>query len=205
MRRQPFYFIYRRLCSNRGFLYLCKNMCPMEKIDEFRAALAVPMRQLSIEKIMQDICLHPEYLEDMYQLISDEKTVVSWRAIWACEKVSEKHPGWFVPLQDDLIRRLLDCRHEGSKRLLLSILYNLPVSSPISIDLLNYCLDHMLAPQESIGVQALAIRMAYQLCKSEPELLKELQLILENADAEFYSWGVKATIRNTLKRIGKSR
>lgn len=175
----------------------------MEKIDEFRNALAGSIQNLSIEEIVRDICLHPEYLKDMYQLISDEKQTVSWRAIWACEKVSERHPGWLVPFQEDIIQRLLSCRHDGSKRLLLSILYNLPVTNPISIDLLNYCLDHMLAPQESIGVQALAIRMAYQLCKSEPELLKELQLILENADAEFYSTGVKTTIRNTLKRINK--
>lgn len=177
----------------------------MEKIDEFRNALAGSIKDLSIEKIVQDICLHPEYLTDMYRLTSDEKQTVSWRAIWACEKVSEKHPGWFVPMQEDIIRRLLICRHDGSKRLLLSILYNLPVTQPISIDLLNYCLDHMLAPQESIGVQALAIRMAYQLCKCEPELLKELQLILENADTEFYSRGVRTTIRNTLQRINKKK
>lgn len=180
-------------------------MCYMEKIDEFRNTLAGSIRNLSIEKIVQDICLHPEYLMDMYQLISDENQTVSWRAIWACEKVSEKHPGWFVTMQDDIIHRLLACQHDGSKRLLLSILYNLPVTYPISVDLLNYCFDRMLAPQESIGVQALAIRMAHRLCKSEPELLKELQLILENTDTEFYSTGVKATIRNTLKNIHKKK
>lgn len=63
----------------------------------------------------------------------------------------------------------------------------------------------MLSPQESIGVQALAIKMAYQLCKQEPELLKELQLILENTDTDFYSKGVKATIRNTLEKIRKAQ
>ena len=98
----------------------------MEKIDEFRNTLAMPLSKLSIDKLVREICLHPEYLKDMYQLISDDKIVVSWRAIWACEKVSEQHPGWFVPLQDDIIRRLLTCRHDGSKRLFLSILYNVP-------------------------------------------------------------------------------
>lgn len=183
--------------------YLCGNIHDMEKIDEYRNILAMPLCKLSIDKLVQEICLYPEYLKDIYQLISDDKIVVSWRAIWACEKVSEKHPGWFVPLLDDIIQRLLACQHDGSKRLLLSILYNVPASDPVSVDLLNYCLDHMLAPQESIGVQALSIRMAYQLCKSEPELLKELQLILENADTEYYSTGVKTTIRNILKKINK--
>ena len=95
----------------------------MEKIDEYRNILAMPLCKLSIDKLVQEICLHPEYLKDIYQLISDDKIVVSWRAIWACEKVSEKHPGWFVPLLDDIIQRLLVCKHNGSKRLLLSILY----------------------------------------------------------------------------------
>ena len=60
-------------------------------------------------------------------------------------------------------------------------------------------------PAFAIGVQALSIRMAYELCQHEPELLQELQLILENTDTEYYSTGVKTTIRNTLKKIRKQR
>jgi hypothetical protein len=61
----------------------------------------------------------------------------------------------------------------------------------------------MLSLQESIGVQSLSIRMAYRLCKHEPELLSELKLILEHANTEFYSTGVKTAIRNILKKIKK--
>ena len=88
----------------------------MEKIDEYKNTLAMPLCKLSIDKLVQEICLHPEYLKDIYQLISDDKIVVSWRAIWACEKVSEKHPDWFVPLLDDIIQRLLSRSHVGSTR-----------------------------------------------------------------------------------------
>ena len=175
----------------------------MDKINEFRNKLNVSISKLSIDALVQEICNQPKYLKDIYQLISDEKQVVSWRAIWTCEKVSELHPDWFIPLYNDILQPILACCHDGSKRLLLSILYNIPVPTPVPVDLLNYCLEHMLSPQESIGVQALAIRMAYKLCKQEPELLKELQLILENTDTEFYSVGVKTTIRNTIKKIRK--
>ena len=175
----------------------------MNKAGEFRKALAVPINNLSIDALVQEICSQPEYLEDMYRLISDEEQTVSWRAIWACEKMSKLHPGRFVPLYDDILQKLLICRHDGSKRLLLSVLYNVPAPTPIPVDLLNYCLDRMLSPQESIGVQALCIKLAYELCKQEPELLKELQLILENTDSEFYSTGVRTTIRNILKKIKK--
>ncbi len=175
----------------------------MKNIDKFRNALDVSINKLSIDALVHEICNKPEYLKDMHQLISDEKQAVSWRAIWVCEKVSELYPSWFAPLYNDILQRLLVCRHEGSKRLLLSILYNIPAPTPIPVDLLNYCLDHMLSPKESIGVQALSIRMAYKLCKLEPELLKELQLILENTDTEYYSSSVRSAIRNIFKKIKK--
>ena len=175
----------------------------MSKTDEFRSALAVPIYKLSVDSLVQEICLRPEYFEDMYRLLSDESHTVSWRAAWVCGKLSEKHPSWFVPLRGEIIQRLLTCTHDGSKRLLLSILHNIPIFPPIPIDLLNYCLDHMLSPQESIGVQTVSIRLAYLLCKDVPELRQELRLILENAETDFYSTGVKTTIRNVLKRIYK--
>lgn len=177
----------------------------MSKTDEFRSALAVPISKLSIESLVQKICLEPEYLEDMYELLSDENQTVSWRAAWVCEKLSERHPSWFAPLRGDIIQRLLACTHDGSKRLLLSILYNIPVYPPIPIELLNYCLDHMLSPQESIGVQAVSVRLAYQLCKDVPELRQELRIILENTETDFYSTGVKTAVRNVLKRISKMK
>ena len=141
---------------------------------------------------------------DMYKLTFDNKLLVSWRALWVCEKLSEVHPGWFVPLREELTGRLLNCTHDGSKRLLLSILFNLPVQEPISVPLLNFCFDRMFSPAESIGVQALCIKTAYRLCQKEPELLGELRIILESVETEFFSKGVTTTIRNTLKKINQT-
>lgn len=64
-------------------------------------------------------------------------------------------------------------------------------------------MDAMLSPQESIGVQSLAIRMAYRLCEPEPELLYELRTILESTETEMYSTAVKSAVRNTLKKINQ--
>lgn len=90
-------------------------------------------------------------------------------------------------------------------RLLLSIFYNLPVPTNLPIRLLNYCFDHMLQPQESIAIQALSIKNAYNLCRLEPDLMNELKRVLENAEVDYYSPGVQAAIRSTLKKIRHSR
>jgi hypothetical protein len=81
----------------------------MEKITEFRNTLAVPIHKLSIDSLVQEVCLCPEYFEDIYRLTYDEKQTVSWRAIWVCEKLSEIHPDWFILLYDEIIQRLIDC------------------------------------------------------------------------------------------------
>ena len=46
------------------------------------------------------------------------------------------------------------------------------------------------------------VRPTYAI-KDETELLSELKLILEHANTEFYSTGVKTAIRNILKKIKK--
>lgn len=79
----------------------------MERIDEFRNALLVHISELNIEPMVKSLSLHPEELPDMYKLTFDNKLLVSWRALWVCEKLSEVHPGWFVPLREELTGRLL--------------------------------------------------------------------------------------------------
>lgn len=173
----------------------------MERIDEFRNELSVHISKLDIKPIVKSITQHQEEFADICQLTSDSKRLISWRALWVCEKLSEIHPGWFIPLREELTTRLLTYTHQGSKRLILSILFNLPVVEPISVPLLNFCFDRMLSLNESIGVQALCIKLAYQLCQKEPELLNELRIILESAETEYFSRGVTTSIRNTLKKI----
>lgn len=176
----------------------------MERIDEFRNTLSVHIAELNIEPMIKSIRENPEEFADMYKLTFDPQLIVSWRALWVCEKLSEIHPGWFIPLQEELTERLLSCLHSGSKRLLLSIFFNLPVREPISVPLLNFCFDRMLSLNESIATQALCIKIAYRLCQKEPELLGELRIILESAETNFFSKGVNTTIRNTLKKINQT-
>lgn len=173
----------------------------MNNQPSYRDKLSEPSCKTMIESLVQDISLHPDTFPYMYRLMEDEDHIISWHAMWTCEKISERYPDWFDTLYDDLIKKLFSCKHSGSKRLLLSILYNLAIPTPFPVELLNFCMDRMLLPQESIGVQALAIRMAYRLCLKEPELLQELDIILNNADTESYSRGVKSTIRSIQEKI----
>lgn len=176
----------------------------MEKAEEFRRALSAPITQLNIAVLVTAISRNPEDFSIIYQLTTDQERTVSWRALWVCEKLSEKYPSWFAPLQEEITEHLFGCTHDGSKRLLLSILDNLPPAEPFPVRLLNFCLDRMFSPQESIGVQSLCIRVAYLLCRREPELLGELRVILENTEMEYFSKAVASAVKNTLKKINRT-
>ena len=178
-------------------------MTATERTAEYRKALDVPISQLETDRIVKEILDRPENFDNIYRLTSDDKLLVSWRALWICDKLCRQKPEWLIPFREELTGRLMSCGHDGSKRLLLSILYHAPATKVPSVALLNFCLDAMLSPQESIGVQSLAIRMAYRLCEPEPELLYELRTILESTETEMYLTAVKSAVRNTLKKINQ--
>ena len=155
------------------------------------------------EEFAYYIADNPKEFSELYALTFDENPKTAWRAMWVCEKVSYLFPEWFTDKRSELMQRSIQCTHQWSKRCMLNILLYLPVEEPISVEFLNFCLDRMLSPQEQIAIQAQCIKMAYELCKKEPELLPELKHILENAVPEYYSKGVRNVIHNTLKRLNE--
>lgn len=158
-----------------------------------------------MNRVTDMVNVYPEDFDIIYRLISDPDDRVAWRAAWACEKIFEKYPRFLEGKQHELIGYVVNGNHSGKKRILLSILLGLPVPSPLPVDFLDYCLQHMFDPDQAIAVQALCIKMAYKLCTTEPELLPELKLYMENVEIDYYSPGVQSCIRNTLKRLDQKK
>jgi hypothetical protein len=169
---------------------------------DFKELLAGPICRAYIERIVDSVNCNPDEFPVIWDLMSDKDIKVSWRATWTCGKLSELHPDWFIPKQNELIETLFHSTHDGKKRLLLSILYNLPDPEPYSVLFLDYTLNKMLDPEESIAVQALCVKWAYRLCKVDKDLLYELKMRLESENLTYYSAGVKTCVRAILKKIG---
>lgn len=172
----------------------------MERITNYREFLARPIARLFLHEIVESVSIYPEDFDTIYKLIKDPEEKISWRAAWACEKVFEKYPDFLQGKEEELISFVMKNNHSGTRRILLSILLELP-SPPLPVDFLDFCFNHMLDLNQAIATQALCIKMAYKLCRIEPELLPELKLYLENAELEYYSIGVKTCVRNVLKKL----
>lgn len=164
-------------------------------------ALCVHISQFSANQLVWEVEQDSQLLQILHDTAMADESLTANRALWVCEKLSEKHPSLFAPYYNELTDRLLTSSNDTARRLLLSILFNLPAPTPLPIHLLNYCFNHLLNPKDSIAVQALCIKLAYQLCRQQPELQQELQVILENADSTLYSPGVQSAIRSTLRKL----
>jgi len=173
----------------------------MERITNYREFLARPIARLFLHEIVESVSIYPEDFDTIYKLIKDPKEKISWRAAWACEKVFEKYPDFLAGKEEELISFVMKNNHSGTRRILLSILLELPTPKPLPVDFLDFCFNNMLDLNQAIATQALCIKMAYKLCLLEPELLPELKLYLENAELEYYSIGVKTCVRNVLKKL----
>ena len=172
---------------------------------DYRTHLQHPLSLRFIDKLVDEVFLFPTDFPIVYQLIFDSDDKVSWRAAWACQKISEKHPEWFfVQHFLGLAKLSISTRHGGLQRGCLSILNNLPFPDPIPVDLINACFDWMTSAKSSIAVQALSMKVLVRICKVEPDFVHELIACLENVDYESYSPGFKSIRKNALKVLKNS-
>ena len=139
----------------------------------------------------------------LYSLTDDENDQVSWHAWWACEHLTRQYPDILVDKREDIIGRLLSCQYTGKKRIMLNILQILPLTDSVHVELLNFCLDQMLQFSEPSGTQASAMKLAYKICRAEPELLNEFKEYLNNVEEDFYSPALLSTRKNIIREMNK--
>lgn len=171
--------------------------------EDFKKALEGTLGRKPIDHIVEQVIASPALFADLYALTLHEEEKIAWRATWACEKLSILAPSLLINKREELMQRAMQCPHDGMRRLLLNILHHLPIAEPINVAFLDFCLHGMLSPTESVAGQAVCMKLAYAICRKEPELMSELEAYLENMEPEYYTAAVQCTRKNILKKIRK--
>lgn len=173
---------------------------------DYRAHLYQPLTTHFIDFVVAAVYANPADFEVVYQLVYDENITVAWRAAWACQKISEKHPEWFTEEQFlELTALAIATNQQGLRRGCLSTLCNLKLPEPLPVELINACFDWMVSPHEAIAVQAKSMRLLQNICRVIPEFKSELKICLETIDHECYSAGFKSTRKNVLKELNRGK
>ena len=134
--------------------------------------------------------------EELYTLISDEDVRVSYNALWVFAHFDLSNNKWLYAKHDELIDKAIAEKHDGKKRLLLTLLLKQPFEcDTLRTDFIDFCFETIQSSHESCSNRALCMKLAYEQCRFFPEL--------EIISAESLSSGLKTTRRNVMKKILK--
>ncbi|HRZ96918.1 MAG TPA: hypothetical protein P5084_05140 [Paludibacter sp.] len=141
--------------------------------------------------------------EELFSLFFDEEKDVAWRAGWACDKISRKHPELFTnTMRQKIVAAIPHEKHNGTLRALLSLMNNFEIPENISVELINKLFDWMISSKSDVSHQVLSMKILGKFCDLEPGLIPELLAYLENVNSQDYTPGfnsVKKKMINHLK------
>lgn len=142
--------------------------------------------------------------QELYNILIGDDDKIAYHAAWIFTHFSSEDNKWLWQKQNELIDKLLVCEHSGKRRLILNLLYKQPLTDPVRVDLLDFCLERMMSVKELPGVQSLCIKIAYELCLPYPELIQELRTTLEMMDGKLCP-AIRTVKKNILKAMEKGK
>lgn len=157
-----------------------------------------------INEILQLTHQSDQRKQELYDLLVGENETLSYQAAWIFTHFSPDENKWLYDKQNELIDKLLTAKHRGRQRLLLVLIYKQPLPNPPRVDLLDFCLERILATQELPGIQSLGIKIAYELCLPIPELKQELKTTLDMMRGELPP-AIRCVRKNVLKAMQNNK
>jgi hypothetical protein len=104
------------------------------------------------------------------------------RAAWPLNYCAERHPDLIQPYLPKLLNCLnRDDVHDAVKRNIVRLLQFIEIPKKSHAKVYSLCIDLLDDPNEPVAVRVFAMTVAARIAKSEPALLKELQLIVQQS------------------------
>ena len=142
---------------------------------------------------------HPEYVEEAIQLAITDKQPYSWRSAWLLWSVMAKKDSRFDNYIPAILKSIKD-KQDGHQRELLKILYLLEIDEAYEGQLFDLCISLWENIQKKPSIRYTAFRFLVKITDKHPELLKELDFLLEPRYFETLSPGIKKGVYKMLNR-----
>lgn len=174
--------------------------------ESYKIHLSGSLSRSMIDEVAFTVYDDVSNFDRVFELIFDKDEKVAWRAAWACEKIIQKFPE-FVDNQklEQITSLTLNTKHDGIRRITLSILFSIPITKQLNVELINSCFDWMISTKQPIAVQALSLKLLSKYSKYEPELIPEFLAYLENFDSDQLSPAMISCKRNALKELNRKK
>lgn len=142
--------------------------------------------------------------QELYDLLFDLDDRVAYQAAWTMTHFSLSENRWLYDKQDALIDEVMRCQHVGKRRLILLLLFRQPLTNPLRVDFLDFCLDRMNSKNEPLAVRTLTMKIAYELCYPYPELMQEIKTMIELMEGDL-SPAIAVTKKSILSAMANGK
>lgn len=142
--------------------------------------------------------------QELYNLVIGEAETIGYHAAWIFTHFSSQDNEWLYSKQNQLINEVLVCKHGGKRRVMLNLLCRQPFPNLPRVDFLDFCLERMMSREELPGVKSLCMKIAYELCRPIPELVRELKTMLAMMEGDLVP-SIRAVRKNILKAMQKEK
>jgi len=105
--------------------------------------------------------------------------ILSFRASWVLEKLSEHYSGILDEYIPKIIKALPDFTSSSTRRTLSKVLMHHTIPEDLEGETLNFCLNMIESAKEPVAVKANCMTLVFRLLPKYPELKSELFAIIE--------------------------
>lgn len=127
------------------------------------------------------------------------------RSAWVLRYVGEAHPSLMAPWLGSMIDAMRQPdAHDAVKRNVLNVFEVLEIPAEHFDNLADISFQLLENPQEAIAIRCAAMTVLTKICRFVPELLPELELLLESR-IDQGSPGMQSRTRKTLESIRKTK
>ncbi len=152
--------------------------------------------------LYNEVKKHNDFVNFMRLYMHDEDYHVARNALWSMTKATYNELSQLQPIYNELIDLAMKTDNSSVCRLTLNILERLKMEEDdLRTDFLDFCFEKMTAIDGYPGIQSLAMKLAYRMCKFYPELMNELIVTLKAMEMDFYPPAVKSVRNRILKSL----
>jgi hypothetical protein len=146
--------------------------------------------------------------DELMQLFFHDEYRVVQRAAWPIGYCLEAHPEWTVDYLPLLLKNLRNLQkgqaiHDAVKRNTVRALMSIEIPEALAGEAADILFRFTADPREPIAVRCFSIAALFNLCKTEPDLLEELRLTIEDILVNDTTSGLRSRCNRTLSDIAK--
>lgn len=148
------------------------------------------------------------YREELFESIKGSDLREAAHAAWALTHLPKTDNIYIAEHREELVGIAITTSDIPLRRITLTLLERIDWTMPdpndvprYYVELLDFCMEHLMMTEEPYGVRSLCIKLSYKLSLHYPELLEELRRSLLMIEPSDIGTGVRCTRNKILKSL----